>query len=163
MEIVQEKKHNDKFNRRMKAVIKSVKYVKEYETKFGVMHSFKVTYDDKQAFYTCKTKEQSKFVEGKEAEFIEEVKTTKDGKEYLTIKLPPFQKQSNFGKALTKEQSRYSGFAASYVKDLIVAGILKPETDEKIEAANDVIFLTWKKRSFEIFEHLVSLDKTLEV
>ena len=110
----------------MKTTIKKVELQKEYESKFGTMYSFLVEYDDKKAFYTSKTKDQTKFVAGQEAEFIEEEKTftKKDGTQgrYLTIKPPQFQKQSNFGKALAKEQSKYSGFAVSYSKDLVVAG-----------------------------------------
>lgn len=112
----------------MKATIKTVELQKEFESKFGTMYSFLVTYDDKKAFYTSKSKDQTKFVAGQEADFIEEEKafTKKDGTQgkYLTIKPPQFQKQSNFGKALQKEQSKYSGFSVSYAKDLVVAGRL---------------------------------------
>jgi len=149
----------------MKAIIKKVEFKKEFDSKFGKMYSFEIQYNDKKAYYTAKKIDNTNFIQGQEAEFIEEEKSVvKDGREikYMTIKIPQQQRQSNFGKALTKEQSRYSGFAASYVKDLIVAGIIKPETDEKTEEQNDIILTTWKKRSFEIFEHLVSLDKTLE-
>ena len=72
------------------------------------------------------------------------------------------QRGSNFGKALTKEQSRYSGFSESYVKDLLACGLIKPEFTTEDEEHNDVVIMTWKKRGFEIFEHLVELDKQLE-
>lgn len=151
----------------MKAVIQSVKFVKEYESKFGTMYNFEVRYDDKRAFFTSKNKEQTKFIEGQEAEFTEEKKTytKKDGStgEYLVIKPPQFNKQSNFGKALKKEQSRYSGFSESYVKDLLACGLIKPELTEKDEEHNDIVIMTWKKRSFEIFEHMVELDTRLEI
>ena len=56
---------------------------------------------------------------------------------------------------------------------MIVAGIIKPEIpDEDMELyangtlsnteLNDKILLTWRKRSAEIFTHLVKLDKSLE-
>ena len=102
-------------------------------------------------------------VQGNEAEFIEEEKTsTKDGSKYFIVKLPPKNKQSNFGKALTKEQSKYSGFADSYIKDLLVAKVLKIEETEKDEEYNDTVMITLKKRGLEIFEHMVAMDKTLE-
>jgi hypothetical protein len=136
----------------MKAVIKKVEFKKEYESKFGTMYSFEVCYDDKRAYYTAKKKDQTTFVEGQEAEFIEEKKafTKKDGSsgEYLTIKIPQQMRQSNFGKALTKEQSRYSGFAVSYCKDLIVAG--------KVEFA-DLQPVAWM-----LFDLMVEMDKSLE-
>ena len=119
------------------------------------------------AFYTAKSKEQTFFVPGKEAEFTEEKRTyqRKDGTkgEFLVVKPDRPQRQSNFGKALKKEQSRYSGFAESYVKDLLVAGVLRPEITEADIDHNEVVIMTWKKMSFEVFEHMVELDKTLEL
>lgn len=151
----------------MKATIKDVIYKKEYESKFGPMHQFEVHYNDKKASYSSKSRDQKHFVKGQEAEFIEEQKTfvNREGKTtpYLVVKIPQQQRESNFGKALKKEQSRYSGFSESYVKDLLACGLIKPELTEKEEEHNDIVILTWKKRSFEIFEHMVELDKMLEV
>lgn len=150
----------------MKAKIKKVEFIKEMQTQFGVLYSFKVSYDDKVAFYNSKSKDQKNFVEGQEVEFVEEEKTyaKKDGTQgtYLTIKLPPKTRQSAFGKALTKEQSKYSGFADSYIKDLLVNKVLRVEEKEEDEVYNDLVMITLKKRGLEIFEHMVSLDKTLE-
>jgi hypothetical protein len=150
----------------MKAIIKEVIFSKEGENKFGKFYSFKVKYDEKLAFYNSKDKDQKKFIAGQEAEFTEEEKIYKDNNgnpcTYWVIKPLQQNKQSNFGKALKKEQSRYSGFADSYVKDLMASGIIKPEKTEQDEADNDIIMNTWKKRSFEIFEHMVNIDKTLE-
>lgn len=56
---------------------------------------------------------------------------------------------SNFGRQLKKEQSRYSGFATSYVKDLIISGHIKIDD--------------WEKASKKIFTFMVELDKTLDV
>ena len=60
------------------------------------------------------------------AEFTEEEKgyTDNHGKPatFWVIKPVTQNRQSNFGKALKKEQSRYSGFAMAYAKDLVVAG-----------------------------------------
>ena len=150
----------------MKATITDVIYKKEYESKFGTMHQFEIHYDGKRASYSSKSKDQKHFVKGQETEFIEEQKTyVKDGREskYLVVKIPQQQRESNFGKALKKEQSRYSGFSESYVKDLLSSGLLKPEITDADEAHNDIVIITWKKRSFEIFEHMVELDKMLEV
>jgi len=145
----------------MKAIIKSAEFTKEIEGQYGLLYGFKITYDNKTAFYKSKSKEQKKFIKGQEAEFTEE-KIIKGGKEYLIIK-PVYNKgQSNYGKALSREQSKYSGFADSYVKDLIVAGVIKPEKDASDEEHNDIVMATWKKRAFEIFEHMVELDKTLQ-
>ena len=110
----------------MKALITDVEFIKEYESKFGTLYSFKVSYDDKMAYYSSKSQEQTKFVAGKEAEFTEETKTGQKGS-YIIIK-PFFQnRQSNYGKAIKKEQTRYSGFAVSYAKDLVVSGQLPRE------------------------------------
>ena len=137
----------------MKALIKNVELKKEFETKFGTMYSFEILYDDKKAFYTSKSNTQTNFVKGKEAEFVEEYKTytDKNGKEakYLTIKLPPKEKQSNFGKALKKEQSKYSGFAVSYAKDLVIAN--KLEFDELATYA------------WILFDLMIEMDKSIEL
>lgn len=131
----------------MKALIKSVTFTKEFETKFGMMYGFKVVYDDKTAYYSSKSKEQKNFIEGQESEFVEEEKES-NGKKFLTIKPVPKNPQSNYGRQVKKEQSRYSGFAVSYVKDLIIAG----RVDIK----------DWEKESEKIFNFMVKLDKTLE-
>jgi len=135
----------------MKALIKDVKFQKEYESNFGTMYLFIVSYNDKKGYYNSKSKDQTHFVKGKEAEFTEETKTrTKDGVEssFIVIKPPQGQRQSNFGKALKKEQSKYSGFAVSYSKDLVIAG--------KIELA-DLGDYAWI-----LFDLMVEMDKTIE-
>ena len=131
----------------MKELITDVKFVKEYESKFGILYSFKVSYAGRTAFYSSKSKDQTKFVAGQEAEFTEETKTGKTGT-YLVIKPPMQNRQSNFGKALTREKSRYSGFAVSYAKDLLVAGRINKE-----ELAD---------QAWILFELMVEMDKTLE-
>ena len=67
---------------------------------------------------------------------------------YKVVKLINQNKQSNFGKALKKEQSRYSGFAVSYAKDLLVAGRINREELQDM--------------SWILFELMVAMDKTLE-
>ena len=144
----------------MKAIIKSVRFVKEFEAKFGgTLYSHEVKYDDKTAYYSSKKKDQTKFVKGQEAEFTEETRNAGKG-DFLVIKPIYIQGQSNYARDVKREQSKYSGFADSYVKDLLVAGILKPEVEPADEEFNDIIMVTWKKRAHEIFEHMVELDKS---
>jgi len=107
----------------MKAIIKSVTFKKEYESKYGTLFGFIVRYDDKSAYYSSKSKDQKKFVEGQEAEFTEETRTGNNG-DYLVIKPATNFQQSNYGKAVKREQSKYSGFAMSYAKDLVVNQIV---------------------------------------
>jgi hypothetical protein len=145
----------------MKATIKKVQFNKEYESKFGTLYSHKIWYDKKMAFYSSKSKDQNKFVPGQEAEFTEEVRQTSQG-EMIIIKPLTQTRNSNFGRALKREQSKYSGFSDSYVKDLLSAGVIRPELTADDEEYNDVIMATWKKRAFEIFEHMVELDKSIE-
>ena len=116
------------------------------------MFTFHIKYDDQVAVYNSKSKDQKKFVAGEEAEFTEETKTytAKDGtvKEYLVIKPPVQNRQSNFGKALNKEKSRYSGFAVSYAKDMAVAGRIQ---------VTELADYAWV-----LFDLMVEMDKTLE-
>jgi hypothetical protein len=131
----------------MKELITDVKFIKEYESKFGKLYSFKVSYAGRSAFYSSKTMEQTKFVTGQEAEFTEETKTSTNGS-YLVIKPPQKVQQSNFGKALNKEKSRYSGFAVSYAKDMAVAGRIQ---------VTELSTYAWI-----LFDLMVEMDKTLE-
>lgn len=136
----------------MKAVIQEVTFSKEIDSKFGKLYSFKVKYDGEVAIYRSKNRNQTNFIPGKEAEFTEETQSYKDKngveQHYKVIKLINQNKQSNFGKALKKEQSRYSGFAVSYAKDLLVAGRINREELQDM--------------SWILFELMVAMDKTLE-
>jgi len=137
----------------MKAQIQEVIFKKEIDSKFGKLYSFSVKYDDKVALYRSKYKDQKKFIPGQEAEFTEEAQTYTDQKtgeprEYFVIKPIAQQRQSNYGRELKKEQSRYSGFAVAYAKDLVVAGRLN--RDELPEYATI------------LFELMVTLDKSIE-
>jgi hypothetical protein len=131
----------------MKATIKKVQFNKEYESKFGTLYSHKVWYDDKMGFYSSKSKDQNKFMAGQEAEFTEETRQTKQG-EMLIIKPLTQTRNSNFGRALKREQSKYSGFAMAYAKDLVVAGTIRLD---QMFATADKMF-TWmfeKDKSIE--------------
>ena len=133
----------------MKAVITSATFQKEFESKFGPMFSHKIQYDGKTAYYNSKNKDQKTFVAGQEAEFDEEEKQGANGK-YLTIKpiKKAFTGSSNFARAVKKEQSRYSGFAMSYAKDLVVAG--------KIEMKDLEVYTR------KMFNLMIELDKGVE-
>jgi len=146
----------------MKAKITGAKFINEWESKYGIVYSHLIEYDGKKAYYNSKSKDQTKFIVGEESEFTEEEKEGKKGK-YLQIKpTTEFKNNSNYSRAVKKEASKYSGFAASYIKDLLCNGILKPEkTDEDIEH-NEIVMITWKKYARSIFEHMALLDKTLE-
>ena len=104
----------------MKAVIKKVLYNKEVQTKFGVMHNFKVYYNDREASFLSKSKDQNYFVEGKEAEFVESEREY-NGQTYYNVK-PQSKGNSGYSRKVQQEQSRYSGFSMSYAKDLVVSG-----------------------------------------
>ena len=132
----------------MKATITKIRYVKQYTTKYGEMYLFGVSYDGKEGFYSCKSREQRKFSEGQEAEFSEIIQTNAKGEEWTTVKPIYTNTQSNFTRQLKKEQSRYSGFAMSYAKDLVVAGVID---------INQISAYT--KAMFEL---MVELDKTME-
>lgn len=134
----------------MKATITKVTFKDERDGKFGKTFNFEIEYDGKKAYYTSKSKDQKKFITGQECEFNEEQRLSAKGNKYLIVK-PPYQQgqgKSNYGKALQREQSRYSGFAVSYVKDLIISGHVKLED--------------WEARSALICEHMVQLDKDLQ-
>ena len=135
----------------MKAKIVKVKFIKEYDSQYGTMYLFAVEYEGKEALYSSKKKEQTKFVAGKDAEFNEESRTNKDGKKFLVIK-PIYDKpggNSNYGKQLKREQSKYSGFAMSYAKDLVV------NDKVGIEAMLD--------KADEMFSWMVNRDKSIGV
>jgi hypothetical protein len=137
----------------MKAIIQEVTFKKEWDSQYGKMYNFQVKYDDEVALYSSKSKDQKKFIPGQESEFTEETKTYTDkntgqDREYKVIKPLMQNRQSNFGKALNKEKSRYSGFAVSYAKDLVIA--------DKIPIEDISEFAT------VLFDLMVNLDKSIE-
>ena len=110
----------------MREIITEVKFTKEKQTQFGILYQFAISYDGKTAYYSSKSKDQKKFIPGEEAEFTEEERTYTDKNgnpaSYLVIKPVYPDRQSNFGKALNKEQARYSAMCVSYAKDLVIGG-----------------------------------------
>ena len=104
------------------------------------------------AIYNSKYKDQKKFILGEEAEFTEETKTFQDNegttKEYKVIKPVLQNRQSNFGKALNREQARYSAMCVSYSKDLVVGGRIQ------LSELQDYAWI--------MFELVKEMDKSLE-
>jgi len=134
----------------MKAQITDVAFEKEYPSTYdkSMLYQFKVYYNDKWGYYSSKKRDQAKFVKDKEAEFNEIEKKWESGEKYLIIKPIYNQGQSNYSRAVKKEQSRYAGFAMAYSKDLCVAG--------KIELKD---LADYTKKMFSL---MVDLDKSIE-
>ena len=116
----------------MKAKIISAVFKKEYETKFGKLFLHEIIFQDgeesKKGYYSSKKKEQTKFVAGQESEFDTQLQSNDKGNTWLKIKPVQINKgYSNAGRAQQREQSKYSGFAMAYAKDLVVAGKIEIE------------------------------------
>lgn len=132
----------------MKALITKVEYVAPIETKYGTKHKFYIHYDGKKADYLANKESQNHFIANQEAEFIETSREY-NGSTYYNVKAPAKTGgNSNFSRQLKKEQSKYSGFAMSYAKDLVVAG--------KIQESQ--MFAAAKK----MMDWMVEQDKALE-
>jgi hypothetical protein len=95
--------------------------------------SFVVSFENgDKGWYTSKNEDQTKFVAGKQAEYIIEEKQGAKAK-YFKITIP--QKENNFGSGGFQKKSadpkvQIISFAASYTKDLICAGKATPESFE---------------------------------
>ena len=157
----------------MKAKFKEVQWDREYESYGKQMQAFRAVYiiDGKEfeARFSSTKKNQDYFVAGKEVEFVAEEKIDRDGRPYMYIRRPKTQTSSNYSRARKVEQSKYSGFSASYIKDMMIQGLIKPEFekddityDPDAENHNKKVMLTLRKYSKEIFDHMVKIDKTLE-
>lgn len=139
----------------MNVIVKAVTPRPAKDTQWGKSYPYAVEFENDgrtmSGIYYAKTDKQDVFQPDKEIEITAETRTyEKDGqtKSYLVIKPLSARKwNSPGGKAIQKEQSRYSGFAVSYAKDLVVAG--------KIPLDELKIFAT------ELFDLMVNLDKTL--
>jgi hypothetical protein len=132
----------------MKTVIKKVDFDREINGQHGLVFRFKVQYNDRTGSFLSKTREQDYFVEGKEAEFNE---VTKEVNGNIYYNLRPIKKKgnSNFSRKMKAEQSKYSGFAMSYAKDLRMHGMIQ---------GKEAMF----KEAEEMFEWMVKKDKELE-
>lgn len=137
----------------MKAIIKKIIDKGKSEGKFGTKFDYTIAYTtpdgvDRIAYYSSKKPNQTYFVEGKECEFNESEHTSAKGNVYFTAKPLYGDAKSGYGKKLQQEQARYSGFAVSYVKDMIVAGKVDPDQ--------------WHPKSKEVFQWMVEMDNTLK-
>jgi hypothetical protein len=135
----------------MKALIIGASWIKEYESSFGIMHMHRIKYGEKEALYLSKKKEQTYFTPNKECEFTEEIIKGKDGKPDW-VKVKPIRQgggQSNFGRAVKKEQSKYSGFAMAYAKDLFVAGKVESIEQMYAEAQNMIDWMVAQDKALE--------------
>ena len=134
----------------MKAILLTISFDKEVQTKFGLAYNFYVTYqvgeETRKASFLSKSKDQKTFKAGEENEFTETFRMHNERK-YYNIK-PIKSGFSNYAKQQMREQTKYSGFATSYVKDLIIAG--------KVDIKD------WKKASKDIFTFMVELDKSVQ-
>lgn len=88
--------------------------------------SFVISFDNgDRGFYTSKDEDQKKFVVGVEVEYLIEEKVGSTGTRYFKITLPQSQSFSGgggFPKKSVDPKVQLAGYAASYAKDLIVAG-----------------------------------------
>jgi hypothetical protein len=137
----------------MKAIVTKVIAKGPSEGKFGTKYDFTIGYkeadgSDRMGYYSSKKAEQNTFIEGKECEFTEEERTSKQGNVYYIVKPMYAQPKSGYGQNVKREQARYSGFAVSYVKDMIVAGHVPPAD--------------WHDKSKEVFSWMVAMDKEVK-
>jgi hypothetical protein len=144
----------------MKIKVNKITFRNEVKTQFGIMYGYNVNYlnidtnVERWGSFLAKEKDKPAFIEGQEYE-VQETEKEHNGQNYYSIK--PFKTATNsqYAKAKTREQTKYSGFAVSYVKDLFVQGVIIEEDDIKL-------MNTWKRLSTEIFWHMVELDRNLE-
>lgn len=83
-------------------------------------------------YYNSKYEDQTKFVVGKEAEYLIEEKEGKSGKKYSKITIPQSDKPSfGGGRPQVDPKTQMISFAMSYTKDLIVGGKVSMNDLEK--------------------------------
>ena len=135
----------------MKAIFKEIKLSKPIETKYGLRYQFHVKYDvegkERIGSFLSDKELQEDFNEGEENELTETAREY-NGKTYYNIAKIKMQGYSNFSRKMKNEQSRYSGFAMSYAKDLVVAG--KIPFDDLYSECD------------KMHDHMIKLDKQLE-
>jgi len=131
----------------MKAVINKITFKKVVPTKYGERFAFDAEYNDKTASFLANKKVQDTFVAGKENEFTETPREH-NGRTYWNIKAIKQQGNSNFSRNMKREQSKYSGFACSYAKDLVVANMV--EIKDMLKVAK------------KMMDWMVEQDKALE-
>lgn len=84
-------------------------------------------------YYNSKSEDQTKFILGKESEYVIEEREGKSGKKYNKITIPQAEGGKPFGGGKTQVDPKVQmiSFATSYVKDLVVSGKINMEDFEK--------------------------------
>lgn len=107
-----------------KAIIIKAQFDKEVKGKYGPLFQHVIHYDGKIGQYLSKSKDQTYFVAGKEAEF-NEIQQEHAGQTYYKVsQIFDKDKGTRYNSRLQAEQTKYSGFSLSYAKDLVVAGVI---------------------------------------
>jgi len=134
----------------MKVQIINSQFVKEYTGKYGTLYQHEIVYkvgdETKVAQYSSKTQDQKNLVAGSEADVTVETRTGQHGSWEIIKPAQKKQGYSSYGQQQNREQARYSGFAMSYAKDLVIAG--KVELDDM------------PKYTKAMFKLMVELDQT---
>lgn len=110
--------------------------ITKWERKEGYKDtSFTIEFDNgDKGFYSSMEDDQKRFVAGQEAKYTIEEKEGKAGKKYFKITSPLDQKPAWTGgskKSMPEPRIQMISFAASYAKDLIVAGKFSMSEFEK--------------------------------
>lgn len=143
--------------KQIKRKIVGVNFVKEYKTKNGIdlyLHEIKFFDDNNEniikGLYSSVTKDQKYFILNQETEFtITEMEGTGGKKNWFRVTPIRSGGYTSYARAVKKEQSRYSGFAMAYAKDLVVAN--KINIDDMYNIANKMI--KW----------MIEQDKNIEI
>lgn len=69
----------------MKALITEVIFLSPAIGKHGIYYTFKIRYNNKEAYFLSKSRNQRDLIEGKECEFTEENKNSSEGNPYIVI------------------------------------------------------------------------------
>lgn len=98
--------------------------------------SFSIEFENgDKGFYTSKSEDQKKFIIGQESEYNLEEKEGKTGNKYYKITLPQADGAGPWkgggGKPLPEPRMQMISFAASYTKDLVIAGKVDMASFEK--------------------------------
>jgi hypothetical protein len=113
----------------MKAIVTSVVKMDKKDS-YGNT-SFKITLDNGDSgFYNSKNENQTAFVPQKEVEYNIEKKVGSTGREYFKITLPKSE-QPFFRGGKPDPKVQMISFAASYTKDLVIAGKIDMQNFEK--------------------------------
>lgn len=130
--------------------VTEAKFSREFQMHGSTMysHGIKIEGSDEWHEYVSKKKDQTKFVVGKEVD-ANITSVQRGSNTYKKIK-PVYNGgggNSQFNKAVSREQSKYSGFAMSYAKDLVVSGHIEPK---QMFATAETMFSWMVKKDAEL-------------